>query len=217
MPTSTPPTVLIVPGLRDAVPQHWQTLLQQEWPGAASVEPMGRTELDCSARVRALEQAVAAIGGPVLLVAHSAGCLMVAHWAARTALAGRVHAALLATPPDFERPMPEGYPKLAQLEAAGWFPIPTARLPFPSLVATSDNDPPWPHSGAAPCCSWAGWATSTPARATVPGRWPPSWCRRCHSSLLPCRWPGRAGQVSGRASWTAQCGRRCSHSWRTHS
>ena len=102
---------------------------------------MGRTELDCSARVRALEQAVAAIGGPVLLVAHSAGCLMVAHWAARTALAGRVHAALLATPPDFERPMPEGYPKLAQLEAAGWFPIPTARLPFPSLVATSDNDP----------------------------------------------------------------------------
>ncbi len=135
------PTVLIVPGLRDHVPQHWQTLLAQELLDSRSVPPMGRTDLDCSARVRALEEAVAAIDGPVLLVAHSGGCIMVAHWAAQTRLAGKVHAALLATPPAFERPMPEGYPSMADLQAAGWFPVPKGALPFPSVVLTSDDDP----------------------------------------------------------------------------
>ena len=135
------PTVLIVPGLRDHVPQHWQTVLGQELPAARSVAPMGRADLDCGARVRALEAAVAAIDGPVLLVAHSGGCIMVAHWAARTRRGAQVHAALLATPPDFERPMPAGYPTMADLDAAGWFPVPKGALPFPSLVLTSDDDP----------------------------------------------------------------------------
>jgi predicted alpha/beta hydrolase family esterase len=135
------PTVLIVPGLRDPVPQHWQTLLAQELPQARSVPAMGRTDLDCGARVRALEAAVAAIDGPVLLVAHSGGCIMVAHWAAQTRRGPQVHAALLATPPDFDRPMPEGYPSMVDLEAAGWFPVPQGPLPFPSLVLTSDDDP----------------------------------------------------------------------------
>ncbi len=135
------PTVLIVPGLRDHVPQHWQTLLAQELPEARSVPPMGRTDLDCAARVRALEDAVAAIDGPVLLVAHSGGCIMVAHWAMQTRRAGRVHAAMLATPPDFERPMPAGYPSMADLAGAGWFPVPKGALPFPSVVLTSDDDP----------------------------------------------------------------------------
>ena len=37
--------------------------------------------------------------------------------------------------------MPEGYPSLAELDAGGWLPVPRQRLPFASLVATSDNDP----------------------------------------------------------------------------
>ena len=53
----------------------------------------------------------------------------------------RVVGALLATPPDFEQPMPEGYPTLAALQAGGWLPVPRKALPFRSLVATSDNDP----------------------------------------------------------------------------
>jgi predicted alpha/beta hydrolase family esterase len=66
---------------------------------------------------------------------------MVAHWALSTAHAARIKGALLATPPDFERPMPEGYPSIGDLEAGGWFPVPREPLPFPSLVATSQNDP----------------------------------------------------------------------------
>jgi predicted alpha/beta hydrolase family esterase len=135
------PTVLIVPGLRDHVEVHWQTLLAAEWPQARSVPAMGREDLDCVRRVQAIEAAMHDIEGPVVLVAHSGGCLMLAHWARTTAHAPRVRGALLATPPDFELPMPEGYPTLAALQAGGWLPVPRERLPFRSLVATSDNDP----------------------------------------------------------------------------
>lgn len=139
MPTA--PTVLIIPGLRDHVEAHWQSLLAASLPEARTVPPLGREDLDCARKVQAIESAVASIAGPVLIVAHSGGCIMVALWARASAQVGRVHAALLATPPDFERPMPEGYPTLAALEEGGWMPVPRTRLPFPSLVAISDNDP----------------------------------------------------------------------------
>lgn len=135
----TDATILIVPGLRDAVAQHWQTLLQARLERVVGAPPMGRAEIDCDARVAAIEQAARAIQGPIVIVAHSAGCVMTAHWAQRTRRL--VRGALLATPPDFERPMPAGYPSLEDLRAAGWLPVPRTPLPFPSIVAASGNDP----------------------------------------------------------------------------
>jgi predicted alpha/beta hydrolase family esterase len=136
-------TVLIVPGLRDAVDDHWQTLLEaslrKSAQPVASVLPMGRDDLGCSARVAAIERAAQSVEGPIVAVAHSGGCVMLAHWARRSRRA--VRGALLATPPDFEKPMPEGYPTIEQLRAGGWLPVPRATLPFPSIVALSRNDP----------------------------------------------------------------------------
>jgi uncharacterized protein len=139
MNTPTEPTVLIVPGLRDHVEQHWQTLLEKELPRVRSVPPMGRADLDCAKRVAAIEQAAQAIDGPIVIVAHSGGVVMLAHWARQTQV--KVQGALLAAPPDFEDPMPEGYPTIEQLRAGGWLPVPRARLPFPSIFAASRNDP----------------------------------------------------------------------------
>lgn len=137
------PTVLIVPGLRDAVATHWQTLLEDRLRATgrpvAAVPPMGREDLDCTRRVAAIEQAAQSVAGPLLIVAHSGGCIMVAHWAQKTRRA--VHSALLATPPDFEAPLPDGYPTLDALRAGSWLPVPRARLPFPSIVAASQDDP----------------------------------------------------------------------------
>ncbi|HSW23050.1 MAG TPA: alpha/beta hydrolase [Burkholderiaceae bacterium] len=137
------PTVLIVPGLRDHVARHWQTLLEARLRTAgrpvAGVPPLGRDDLACDTRVAAIEQAAQAIGGPIVLVAHSGGCVMLAHWAVRTQRP--VQAALLAAPPDFDRPLPEAYPTLAALRTGGWLPVPRTRLPFPSIVAASRNDP----------------------------------------------------------------------------
>jgi predicted alpha/beta hydrolase family esterase len=132
-------TVLIVPGLRDHVAEHWQTLLAGQLERVQTVEPMGRENLDCAARVLALEKRARTIDGPLILVAHSAGVITVAQWAQRTRR--EVRGALLATPPDFERPMPAGYPTLQALRAGGWLPVPKAPLPFSSIVAASRNDP----------------------------------------------------------------------------
>ncbi|QEZ46550.1 RBBP9/YdeN family alpha/beta hydrolase [Cupriavidus oxalaticus] len=134
------PTVLIVPGLREHVPEHWQTLLAARLPRVVSVAPLEQDKLSCAARVEAIDRALAAIDGPVIIVAHSAGAMMVAHWAARGATR-EILGALLAAPADLETPMPAGYPTTEALDAQGWLPIPRGELPFPSIVAASSNDP----------------------------------------------------------------------------
>ena len=133
-----PSTVLFVPGLRDYVPDHWQTLLAAELPSSRTVPPLTENKLSCAARVAALEAELAKIEGPVVLAAHSAGVLIVAHWARKHSRP--IKAALLATPADIETPLPAGYPTLEELTAGGWLPMPRVRLPFASLVVASDTD-----------------------------------------------------------------------------
>jgi predicted alpha/beta hydrolase family esterase len=132
------PTVLLVPGLRGDMPDHWQTLLQAELPKVACVPRLGH-ELSREAWVEALDASIRAIDGAIMLVAHSAGAIIVAHWAKTHRR--KIRGALLATPPDLEAPLPDGYPSMQALEENGWFPVPTAPLPFPSIVAASSNDP----------------------------------------------------------------------------
>jgi predicted alpha/beta hydrolase family esterase len=132
-------TVLIVPGLRDHVPQHWQTLLASRLSRVRTVAPMGRANLDCAAHVEAIERQAAAIDGPIVIVAHSAGAIATVHWAGQTNRV--VRGALLAVPPDFEQPMPPEYPTMHALHAAGWLPVPRGPLSFRSIVAASRNDP----------------------------------------------------------------------------
>ncbi|WP_201313013.1 alpha/beta hydrolase [Dyella sp. EPa41] len=135
----TSPTILMVPGLRDHVAEHWQTLLEAKLPNARSVPPLELDKLSRAARVSALDEALAAIDGPVILVAHSAGVMITAHWA--RAHQRPIHGALLVTPADLESPMPQGYPATDVLRDNGWLPIPRERLPFPSILASSENDP----------------------------------------------------------------------------
>ena len=52
-------TVLIVPGLRDHVPDHWQTLLAAKLPKVRSVPPLEHDRLSCAARIDAVDRALA--------------------------------------------------------------------------------------------------------------------------------------------------------------
>ncbi len=133
------PTVLFVPGLRDHVEDHWQTHAARLFPGSVTVPPLTADRLSRAARVAALDAALRAISGDVVIAAHSAGCLMVAAWAQNPTRP--VKAALLATPADVENPLPPGYPSFEDLSANGWLPIPRSPLPFPAIVAASRNDP----------------------------------------------------------------------------
>ena len=132
------PTVVIVPGLRGHVGDHWQTYLQGELPKAVTVPRMDKN-LSCADWVAALDRTISSVEGPIVLVAHSAGVMMVAHWAAKHRRP--IQGALLAAPPDFETPLPDAYPTLEVLQEKGWLPIPSTPLPFPSIVAASTNDP----------------------------------------------------------------------------
>jgi len=133
-------TVVLVPGLRGRVEDHWQTRLAASMPGARMVAPLGRTYPGLQSRVTLLDQAVRDAAGPVILVAHSAGVLVTVHWAAQYSPT-RVVGALLATPPVLAAELPPEYPSIDELRAHGWLPIPREPLPFPSIVAASSDDP----------------------------------------------------------------------------
>jgi predicted alpha/beta hydrolase family esterase len=135
-------TILIVPGLRDHVQDHWQTHLQRKLSSlrkVVSVPPLEADKLSCAARVLAVQRTIETIEGPLIVVAHSAGVIMLVHWAQQHAR--HLEGAVLAAPPDFESPLPAGYPTLDALQANGWLPVPRRVLPFRSIVAASTNDP----------------------------------------------------------------------------
>ena len=141
--SGTDATVLFVPGLRGHVVDHWQTLLAHDIPGSRTVPPEQTYPLSRDIRVYNLAREVAAIEGDIILVAHSAGVLITAHWAwaVRRTAGIRIRGALLVTPADLERPLPAGYPTHEELTENDWLPIPRVELPFPSILCASTNDP----------------------------------------------------------------------------
>ena len=126
---------LILPGLFDSGPQHWQTHWEREDPSCRRVLQADWETPRCADWVATLDAAIAYSADPVVLVAHSSSCALVAHWshgASRENLA-RVRGALLVAPSDPEGPnYPEG--------PTGFAPMPTAPLPFPSIVVASTDD-----------------------------------------------------------------------------
>jgi predicted alpha/beta hydrolase family esterase len=89
----------------------------------------------CADWVATLDAAIAATTEPVVLVAHSSSCAMVAHWAqsAPGAQLTRVRGALLVAPSDPEGPHYPAGPR-------GFAPVPQRRLPFRSIVVASTDD-----------------------------------------------------------------------------
>jgi predicted alpha/beta hydrolase family esterase len=124
-------TVLVVPGYGNSGPAHWQSLWQAKHPEYRRVNQKDWENPERADWVDALDAAVRVAGGPVMFVAHSLGCLTVAHWAA--AHRGPVTGALLVAPADVEAM--ELPPSILTFR-----PIPRGRLPFPSIVAASDDD-----------------------------------------------------------------------------
>ena len=131
--SNAPPTpVLILPGIGDSGPGHWQSIWQAANPNFHRVAQQDWDYPKCADWVQALEQAVAHFGSRSVLVAHSLGCLLVAHWALGTR--HRIQGALLVAPPDTEAAV---FPSAA----ATFSPVPLKPLPFPNIIVASSNDP----------------------------------------------------------------------------
>jgi len=138
--STAPATILIVPGVGDSGPGHWQTLMELAHPRARRVVQHDWSYPVRSQWVECLARALDAIDGPVVLVGHSAGSVTIVHWAAAHGHRGGIRGALLVAPADLETELPDGTP-VDFLEDAGWVPCPRKSLPFASIVVASTNDP----------------------------------------------------------------------------
>ena len=127
------PTVLILPGWQNSGPEHWQSrwealhgftrVQQHDWMQPLRGDWMVQ-----------LEEAVLVAPGPVVLAAHSMGCMLSAAWASHSRHTHRIQGALLVAPGDPER---------EELSAAlkSWSPVPQQSLPFKSILLGSRDDP----------------------------------------------------------------------------
>jgi predicted alpha/beta hydrolase family esterase len=121
--------VLIAPGLHNSGPDHWQSRWQALFPAFERVEQDDWEAPDLarwSARVDQLRQRDGGDHRPLLIVAHSFGCLAAVHSLRRDPQG--VAGVLLVAPAD-----PDKFDVAAQL--------PQQALPLPSIMVGSTNDP----------------------------------------------------------------------------
>ena len=124
--------VLLVPGIGNSGPQHWQSRWEAQHDTWIRVRQNDWENPVCGDWVQALELAVLRAAPHLLIAAHSLGCLAVAHWLARTSL--NIAGALLVAVPD-----PHG--AIFPAQAVGFTPLPRKRFPCASIVVASTDDP----------------------------------------------------------------------------
>ncbi|GAB4429567.1 MAG: alpha/beta hydrolase [Turneriella sp.] len=125
---------IIVPGLGNSGPAHWQSLWQNTLPGAVRCEQQDWEQPRKVDWLATLDSCVQSADDSCLLIAHSLGVALVAHWAMEFH-SNKVAGALLVSPSDVDSPAhtPESVRDFA--------PMPLSPLPFRSIVVASSNDP----------------------------------------------------------------------------
>jgi predicted alpha/beta hydrolase family esterase len=125
--------ILILPGYADSGPDHWQSYWERMDPMCRRVVQDDWLAPRRDAWLSALERYVAECAAPPVVVAHSLACALVAHWASRPGIVAK--GALLVAPADVDSPFrtPD--------EVRSFSPISLKRLPFPSVVVASTDDP----------------------------------------------------------------------------
>ena len=121
--------VVIVPGWRDSGPGHWQSLWAEGLDGAVRVEQDDWVSPRRASWVKAIGDLILAQDAPVVVAAHSLGCIATTHLPPE--VTARIAGALLVAPADPER----------RAALNDFAPVPYAKLPYRSVVVASSNDP----------------------------------------------------------------------------
>lgn len=135
-----PVRLLVIPGLNDSGPGHWQTWLQAHFSRCAErvvQENWGRPDLERWSQ-RIASTLARHPGSRWVAVAHSFGCLALLHRLAQGA--PEIHSALLVAPAD-----------PAKFGVGGA--LPPSRLALASVLLASETDP-W--MGFEAVSAWAG-------------------------------------------------------------
>ena len=128
--------VLVLPGYLNSEQGHWQSIwerecnwtrvLQQNWTAPVLADWLG-----------ALTSAIRAAPGPPLLICHSLGCILAAHYVASHPHArARLSGCFMVSPPDVDP-----FPVLPNGMTNTFQPVPLEPFGVPSVVIVSTNDP----------------------------------------------------------------------------
>lgn len=126
--------LLILPGLGNSGERHWQTFWHEKFKNSTRIVQDNWDDPIREEWIERLNEEISRINSPTIFVAHSLAVSLVLHWAASNNNKNIV-GALLVAPADVDSPQhtPEN--------VRNFSPIPTIKLPFPSIVVASENDP----------------------------------------------------------------------------
>lgn len=120
---------IIVPGWRDSGPGHWQSLWAGRLDDAVRVQQDDWITPSRQAWVASIARTILLQTEPVVIVAHSLGCIATTHLPAD--VTARIQGALLVAPADPER----------RSILSDFAPVPARKLPYRSVMVASSNDP----------------------------------------------------------------------------
>jgi len=124
-------TILIIPGLGNSGPQHWQSIWENTYHFTRVEQNDWETPV-CADWVANINAEVGKYQPEnVILVGHSLACATIAYWAQKYGT--RIKGALLVAPSDTEA---DSYPS----GTSGFAPVPLHQLPFSSITVISTND-----------------------------------------------------------------------------
>lgn len=147
--------ILIVPGLGDSGPDHWQSRWQAKLSTARRVVQDDFSRAGRRTWEKRLIEEAAKGTRPIMLVGHSLGVIAVAHAATALKELGAIGAFLVA-PPSAAAIL--SIPEIDKSFA----PFPPGPLPFPSVLVASGDDP-WCPLGEAEDLAFSWGSAFTPA------------------------------------------------------
>jgi len=128
------PQLLILPGLGNSGEKHWQTFWHKKFENSIRLVQDNWDEPIREQWLERLNEEISKLEKPTILVAHSLAVSLVLHWAASNSNKNIV-GALLVAPADVDSP--QHTPDIIR----NFSPMPIYKLPFPSILVASENDP----------------------------------------------------------------------------
>lgn len=123
---------LIVPGLGNSGPEHWQTFFENSGENFIRIQQQEWDAPNCKDWISTIDQAVSDFKlSSVVLIGHSMGCTAIAQWAKK--YQKMIKGALLVAPSDLEAPV-------YSFPATGFTPIPQEKFGFKTIVVASEDD-----------------------------------------------------------------------------
>ncbi len=125
--------ILVIPGYLDSGPDHWQSRWEQKLSTARRVQQRDWAKPNRDEWVETISREISSANRPAVLVAHSLGVIAALHAAQQ--FGEKIAGAFLVAPPS------EAVLREMRTIDSAFLPIPRARLPFPTIVVGSNDDP----------------------------------------------------------------------------